>query len=137
MKSPKHHRPGNSSEADQRLAQHARQLWHEAIQHIDPATAGRLRAARRQALQAKSTSHGVRWLIPTGALAMIALAALMVRPSLTIQHPATTVHTTIPAEIDVDDNELPPDADKADPNLYQNLDFYGWLAANNSHMAAH
>jgi hypothetical protein len=30
------------------------------------------------------------------------------------------------------DNELPPDADKTDPNLYQNLDFYGWLAANNS-----
>ena len=30
------------------------------------------------------------------------------------------------------DNELPPDADKTDPNLYQNLDFYGWLAANDS-----
>jgi hypothetical protein len=28
------------------------------------------------------------------------------------------------------DNALPPDADTIDPNLYQNLDFYGWLAAN-------
>jgi hypothetical protein len=34
------------------------------------------------------------------------------------------------------DNELPPDADKTDPNLYQNLDFYGWLAANSSQQAS-
>jgi hypothetical protein len=34
------------------------------------------------------------------------------------------------------DNELPPDADKTDPNLYQNLDFYGWLASTSSHTAA-
>ena len=30
------------------------------------------------------------------------------------------------------DNDLPPDADKVDPSLVQNLDFYSWMAANNS-----
>jgi hypothetical protein len=33
------------------------------------------------------------------------------------------------------DSELPQDADKTDPNLYQNLDFYGWLASTDSHTA--
>ena len=28
--------------------------------------------------------------------------------------------------------ECPRDADKTDPNLYQNLDFYDWLATTNS-----
>jgi hypothetical protein len=28
---------------------------------------------------------------------------------------------------------LPPDADKTDPVLYQNLDFYTWLAAADHH----
>jgi hypothetical protein len=31
-----------------------------------------------------------------------------------------------------EDSDLPPDADSADPTLYQNLDFYGWLAANDT-----
>ena len=35
------------------------------------------------------------------------------------------------------DNDLPPDADKTDPNLYQNLDFYGWLAANDNQASSH
>jgi len=35
------------------------------------------------------------------------------------------------------DNTLPPDPEQADPNLYQNLDFYGWLAANDSQPPTH
>ncbi|MEY2160797.1 DUF3619 family protein [Rhodanobacter sp. FW106-PBR-LB-2-11] len=35
---------------DKHFERRARELWHEAAQRIDPATAGRLRAARRQAL---------------------------------------------------------------------------------------
>jgi hypothetical protein len=65
-----------------------------------------------------------------GALAAMALAALMVwQPSP--QPDAKQVAAT-----EQQDNEyLPPEADKADPGLYQNLDFYSWLAANNSNQA--
>ena len=119
--------------------QRARKLWHEAAQRIDPATAGRLRAARRRALETKQAPvhHTVRWLIPTGAFAVIALAAMMVWQPLPQHHAATStpaVYGTASATADVD-NDLPPDADKTDPNLYQNLDFYGWLATADSHPA--
>jgi len=134
MNSPDDHRHG--SEADRRFEQRARELWHEAAQRIDPATAGRLRAARRQALDsARTPASPARWLIPAGACAMVALAALMVRQPPRPQ-PVAAPHAVQAVDADVD-NDLPPDAEQADPNLYQNLDFYGWLATNNSNMAAH
>lgn len=115
----------------------ARKLWREAAQHVDPATAGRLRAARREALQGaeKPVHHATRWLIPTGAFAVIALASLMVWRPLPPGTP-TTVHP-VSAAMDDTEVELPPDADKTDPNLYQNLDFYDWLASTNSPPANH
>lgn len=120
---------------DEHFEQRARELWREAAQRIDPATAGRLRAARRQALEtAQAPTHrAVRWLIPTGAFAAIALAAMMVWQPLPQHHATTAMHAS--GTIDELDNELPPDADKTDPNLYQNLDFYGWLASTNSRTA--
>lgn len=117
------------------LEQRARELYHEAAQHIDPATAGRLRAARREALAAARAPqhHTARWLIPTGACAAIVLAALMVWQPLPHQGtPPLNQAINTSAQAVETDNELPPDAEKTDPNLYQNLDFYGWLAANNS-----
>jgi len=120
---------------DKHLEQRARALYHEASQRIDPVTAGRLRAARRHALAAAQApkQHATRWLIPTGAFAAIALATLMVwqpvpHDTVTSSNQAISLSGS---SIDMD-TELPPDADKTDPNLYQNLDFYGWLAANSS-----
>jgi hypothetical protein len=132
MNSPDNKRP------DKHLEQRARELYREAAQRIDPVTAGRLRAARRQALAVAKVPrhHPVRWLIPTGAFAVIALAALMMWQPLP-RHPAMpSNHLASSPDAGADlDNDLPPDADQTDPNLYQNLDFYGWLAANNSHPA--
>ncbi|MGH8157199.1 MAG: hypothetical protein ACREPQ_03715 [Rhodanobacter sp.] len=113
----------------------ARELYHEAAQRIDPTTAGHLRTARRKALAVAQTPqhHTARWLIPTGAFAAIALAALMVWQPLPHRGAASSSHAiNAPQQAAEMDNELPPDADKTDPNLYQNLDFYGWLAANDS-----
>jgi hypothetical protein len=124
-------RPGENR-LGEKLEQRARGLWHEAAQRIDPATAGRLRAARREALQAPAASaqRTVRWLIPSGAFAVIALAALMVWRPLPQQHTQAAIH---PANtLDDADADLPPDADKTDPNLYQNLEFYDWLASTGS-----
>jgi hypothetical protein len=33
---------------------------------------------------------------------------------------------------DADPNDLPPDADVADPALYKDLQFYSWLAYNDT-----
>ncbi|GGA07936.1 hypothetical protein [Dyella caseinilytica] len=123
----------NSS--DKQFEQRARALYQEAAQRIDPVTAGRLRAARRTALEATaahaSSHHRARVLLPVGALAAMALAALMIwqpSPRQTESNtPAAMVTATEP-----DLEQLPPGAEKADPGLYQNLDFYSWLAANES-----
>ncbi len=120
---------------DTPLERRARKLYDEAVQRVDPDTAGRLRAARRQALEAARAPerHRARWLIPAGAFAVIALATMMVWQPLPHRGTTPSAHVagTSPSTSDLD-NDLPPDADKTDPNLYQNLDFYGWLAANNS-----
>ena len=120
---------------DNKFEQRARELWHEAAQRVDPTTSGRLRAARRQALQSTQPTahHRVRWLVPSGAFAAIALVAMLAwqpMPHDTLRAASSQTGTTsVAAE---QDNDLPPDADKVDPSLVQNLDFYSWMAANNS-----
>ena len=112
--------------------QRARELWREAARQVDPKTAGRLRAARREALQAAQapTRHPTRWLIPTGAVAAVALAAMVVwQPMPHAPSSMQTADHAANATVETD-AELPPDAEQADPALYQNLDFYAWLAAN-------
>ncbi|MBP1475560.1 hypothetical protein J7I44_14695 [Frateuria sp. MAH-13] len=115
-----------------KLAQRARALYLDASRQLDPATSGRLRAARRQALEAAqpaSARVASRLLLPAGAFAVLALATLMIwQPLRHADHaPAHAVPAASTADTDTD---LPPDADSADPQLYQNLDFYDWLAAN-------
>ncbi len=116
----------------------ARELYREACQHVDPAVAGRLRAARREALaSAHAAKHRRgRWMIPSGAFAMLALAALMVWQPLPHRTAAPSTHIAVAVQANADlDSDLPPDAAQTDPNLYQDLDFYGWLAANDNQPA--
>ena len=117
---------------DERLEQRARALYRQVAQELDPAIAGRLRAARRDALQpAPPARRAARLLLPAGAFAAVALAALMAWPT----HRGTAVQVAPPVASNAlmqEDSDLPPDADSADPTLYQNLDFYGWLAANDT-----
>ena len=114
-----------------KLARRARALYLDASRQLDPATSGRLRAARRQALEAAQPPARVasRLLLPAGAFAVLALATLMIwQPLRNMDHAPSRA---VPAATTVDaDSDLPPDADSADPQLYQNMDFYGWLAAN-------
>ena len=129
-----HQTPGHTASREELIARRARALYREAIQRIDPMTAGRLRALRREALDAASAPqrHTARWLVPTGAFAAIAFAMLMVWQPLS-HGPAVPTIQPVSAEQGIDaDSDLPPDAEKTDPKLYQNLDFYGWLAASNA-----
>ncbi|GLQ92226.1 hypothetical protein [Dyella acidisoli] len=125
----------NSS--DKQFEQRVRALYQEATQSIDPVTAGRLRAVRRTALEAAtahtSPHHRARVLLPVGALAAVALAALMTwQPS---PQPQADGKPQVVAVTEQENEYLPPGADKADPGLYQNLDFYSWLAANDGSQA--
>ena len=123
--------------APDNLEHRARALYREAGRRIDPATAGRLRAARREALAAAAApAHArlVRGLVPAGAFAAIALAVLMVvSPVSRDSAPAQGASNVQTAETDGD---LPPDLSNTDPSLMQNLDFYDWLATNDASQAS-
>lgn len=121
---------------DNHLERRARELYREAARQLDPATVARLRSARRAALANSDGSslaqRLLQLLLPAGAFAAIALAALML--SSPVQGPAGTAAGLSP--VTEADGDLPPDAAAADPALYQNLDFYGWLAKNGDSQAS-
>lgn len=115
--------------ADQ-LGERARALYRNAGPAIGTSTAARLRATRRAALDAADKPpHTLRWMMPAGAFAVAALAVVVVwQPLRQGSSPATAVHSGAATQMIDSETELPPDADSADPALYQNLDFYAWLA---------
>lgn len=112
---------------DTDITTRARRLYRELGPRVEPATAARLRAARRTALEkapSRARRH-IRWMVPAGAFAMAALAVLVnwqpfhgdTRPAPSVASGGATA-----------DQLLPPDADQTDPALYQDMDFYAWLA---------
>jgi hypothetical protein len=119
------------SQHDRNLERRARELYLRASRDVDPATAGRLRAARRTALAAPHAASATRrMLLPAGAFAVVALASLMLwQPGGA--PPAAPPAVTQSADADVA-SDLPPDPDSTDPALYQNLQFYSWLAYNDT-----
>lgn len=110
------------------IARRAHDLYRRASNDTAPSVAGQLRAARRIAMAAPTGSAATRFLLPAGAFAVIALAAIMVWPSA--ERPAA-LHPTIAMAVDAD-SDLPPDADSADPAMVEHLEFYSWLAADTS-----
>jgi len=121
------------------FARRARALYLDASRQLDPDAADRLRGARRQALAAARPAPSrlaPRLLLPAGAFAVLALATLMIWQPL--RHAGSAPPQAVSTAPGTDtDSDLPPDADSADPQLYQNLDFYGWLAANDRGKAHH
>ncbi|MDE1958322.1 MAG: hypothetical protein KGI40_04465 [Xanthomonadaceae bacterium] len=106
------------------LADRARSLFDGAVRGVDAATAARLRSARRAALQPRHAPIA-RFLLPAGAFAAAALAlGLVWHPHAGA--PATPAVTVAAAASSGGDSLAVADA--ADLDLYQNLDFYDWLA---------
>lgn len=122
---------------DSSLQHRARMLYREAAQHIDPVTAGRLRAARRTALAAAAPASRMMRLLPTGAVAFTLLVLMAWSPLLNHPNMPLPESSAVAGPIADVDSELPLDAVNADPKLYQNLDFYGWLATDGSHQVNH
>jgi hypothetical protein len=119
------------------LERRARELYREAARQLDPIVAAKLRSARRDALakaNGSSLAHRLlQLMLPAGAFAAIAFVALFM--SSPVQRPTSANPGGVTLAVDVD-GELPPDAAAADPTLYQNLDFYGWLAKNSDSEAS-
>ncbi len=106
------------------LASRARSLFDSAVDGVDAATAARLRAARRAATEPRRASL-TRLLVPAGAFAAAALALGLV------WHPHTgapTASTPAVATVAGNGSDSLAATDAADLDLYQNLDFYDWLA---------
>lgn len=110
---------------DTDITTRARELYREWGPRVDTATAARLRAARRTALeQGTAPRRPLRWMVPAGAFAAAVLALVVNWSSLPPQHAAPVAsHVAV-----TDEQALPPDADQTDPALYQDMDFYAWLA---------
>ncbi|KGI77201.1 hypothetical protein [Oleiagrimonas soli] len=120
-----------SPQTEHEFQDRLRALYRRTGDEVDTATAARLRAARRTALEAAERPQLGRWLVPAGALTACLLAVVMIWPSA--PHPArhattsTTAISTATNDTDASDS-LPPDPDSTDPALYEDMDFYAWLA---------
>ncbi len=113
-------------DTDLELMRRARALHEHACEHIDTATRAKLAAARREALAARDRhSHRAIWLSAASAMAACALVIGVVwfKPQ-----PGETSSTPQMQAAAASDAELPLDADAQQLDLYQNLDFYQWLA---------
>ena len=123
---------------DNHLERRSRELYREAARHIDPTTVERLRAARRKAIEGAGRSslsqRLLQLLLPAGAFAAVAFAALMLTSPVRGPSGVSPVGSLAGPTAEVD-GDLPPDAAAADPTLYQNMDFYGWLARNGDSQA--
>lgn len=103
------------------LAHRARGLFDSAASGVDAATAARLRNARHAALQPRHAPI-TRFLLPAGAFAAAALALGLV------WHPHAGAPATPAVTVASTGSDSLAAADAADLDLYQNLDFYDWLA---------
>jgi hypothetical protein len=109
---------------DDELVRRAREIHALACAGVDTRTHARLAAARRDALSAaRAPAHRRMWLPAAGAMAACALALGVIlwrpapAPSPAHAHQAASANA-----------ELPLEADSKQMDLYQNLDFYQWLA---------
>ncbi|MEO8802770.1 MAG: hypothetical protein ABI304_04730 [Rudaea sp.] len=110
----------------------AKALLDTSALNLDAQTLSRLNRARQAALTQRHR-YATRWLLPTGlASACMLMLAFGVWQVRTQQQPDTsTAHTSKTlANFQPDDLEMVSGDDSLD--LYQNLDFYAWLDAQDS-----
>lgn len=115
--------PDNTN-LDHELARRAREIHARACASLDARTHARLAAARRTAMSsARTPSHKRVWLPAAGAMAACALVVGVI-----LWRPAPTPSPTQNRPAASAEAELPLEADSKQMDLYQNLEFYQWLA---------
>jgi len=116
--------PGDMHDRDRELARRAREIHAQACAGVDARMHAQLAAARRNALLAAGEPLRKRvWLPAGGAIAACALAVGVI-----LWRPAAMPSTVQTRQIAANETELPLDADAKQIDLYQNLEFYQWLA---------
>lgn len=107
-----------------RWTQRAKALLDESAQSLDAATLSRLNRARQAAL-APGKGRAAAWLLPAGlAGACMLLLAVAVWHGQQ-QHPPVTTRVDAPIDTGTGDAEALADED----DLYEDLEFYAWLDA--------
>lgn len=113
-----------SMNRDHELVRRAREIHAQACAGVDTRTNARLAAARRNALSAaRASSHRRVWLPAAGAMAACALAVGVI-----LWRPAPSPSPAQNRPVASAEAELPLEADSKQMDLYQNLEFYQWLA---------
>lgn len=113
----------DTNDRDGKLARRAQEIHAQACADVDAHTQARLAAARRNAIAARGTSHKRVWLPAAGAMAACALAVAVI-----FWRPVAAPPPAQGQQVASGDTELPLDADPRQMDLYQNLEFYQWLA---------
>lgn len=111
--------------SDEHLEKQIKTTLDRSVEQLDADTLGRLRRARAAALTAAESKQPFSWLplVSSASLAMVVVAViLMVLP----KEPGLSAG--------LDDLEMFSAAD--DLELYQEMDFYTWLAEEDAHGAA-
>lgn len=107
---------------ERELAERAKKLLDERVESLDPATATRLRAARREALEALDEPRGIGFRVWAPGLALAALVL-----TITFGWRARESDDVALAE-DLEDVEILASGENLD--LYEDLEFYDWLDEN-------
>lgn len=103
------------------LQQRARQLFVQSCEQLDDTTRMRLRAARNNALADNQPRRMLPMLLPAGAMAASVLALAITWHYSGVPRNGQPAAPTSTAS-------TPATPDNADVDMYNDLDFYRWLA---------
>ncbi len=122
---------------DAEIIARAREIFRQACASTDSYHSLRLGLARRKALEAGARRSPARIWLPAagGALAActLALGVVWFHAGPAPAPAGNSANTVITGEADA--GELPSDLDSQQMDLYQNLDFYRWLASQSGNPA--
>lgn len=109
----------NTPLSERALIKQATRCLDQSVENLNPETLARLRAARHQALYPRSDSNHIRWTWPAWGLttAIVLVLAVMLWP-WSFRHDPPLLH--------LEDIEMLASGESLD--LYEDLDFYAWLA---------
>lgn len=123
-------------DSDSPMEQRSRELFDETVANLDARTRSRLNQARHAALDAargQPVASPVRWLLPVGSAAAVAMVALttvqIMRPGA--EAPVVVESATLAS---VDDFEILTSSDELE--MLQDVDFYAWLETQDSEAGA-
>ena len=102
----------------------------EQVTAQSPALQGRLRAARRTALEGRSKLHQRRFLLPGVASALVLTVAISTLWFQAVERPEVTLATMLQAAT-ASDLQLLHGTDEME--LYRDLEFYYWLEQEQAH----